>query len=264
MKDHRMWVTDQMGNKIDVPANPKRIISLVPSQTELLFELGLEKALAGVTKFCIHPGPLVRTKIKVGGTKRFHFDRIAQLAPDLIIGNKEENYREGIEKLKRLYPVWMSDISNLEDNRMMITAVGQICNRSSQAHRITDHIDKLLNNFEPVTNKSVLYFIWRKPYMAVGAGTYIHEILNLCGFNNVLHNYTRYPELSADQIKAHNPEVILLSSEPYPFKAQHMAEFETLCPDAKILMVDGEMFSWFGSRLIKAIPYFQELKILLN
>ncbi|MDN5212466.1 helical backbone metal receptor [Fulvivirgaceae bacterium BMA12] len=264
MKDHRKSVTDQMGNKVDVPANPERIISLVPSQTELLFDLGLEKALVGVTKFCIHLNPQVREKIKIGGTKKFHFDRITQLAPDLIIGNKEENYREGIERLKRFYPVWMSDISNLEDNRMMITAVGQICNRPSQAHSITGRIDKLLHNFEPVTNKSVLYFIWRKPFMAVGGGTYIHEILNLCGFNNVMHKYTRYPELSADQIKAYNPEVILLSSEPYPFKAQHIAEFESLCPNAKILLVDGEMFSWFGSRLIKALPYFQQLKPLLH
>ena len=264
MNDNRIRVVDQMGNEVNVPANPERIISLVPSQTELLFDLGLEESLVGVTKFCIHPDPQVKSKVRIGGTKNFNFGRFEQLSPDLVIGNKEENYREGIEKLKARYPVWMSDISNLEDNRTMIRALGQMGNRLSQALSITVNIDKLINAFQPVTNKSVLYFIWRKPYMVAAGGTFINEILKLCGFNNVLDDQARYPELNTEQIRTYNPEVILLSSEPYPFKTQHMEEFKSLCPNARILLVDGEMFSWYGSRLIKAIPYFQALKALLD
>ena len=253
-------ITDQMGNEVAIPVSPQRIISLVPSQTELLFDLGLETELVGITKFCVHPQPKVRTKIKIGGTKNFNFDRITSLDPDLIIGNKEENYRDGIEKLKTQYPVWMSDVRNLQDNHAMIIALGQISNRLSRARLLTENIRQMIDAFEPVTAKSVLYLIWKKPYMAVGTDTYINEILKLCGFDNVLQNQTRYPELEAEQIKALNPEVILLSSEPFPFKPRHLDEFRAICPHANILLVDGEMFSWFGSRLLKAIPYFQQLK----
>ena len=242
-------VIDQMSNQVSVPVAPEKIISLVPSQTELLFDLGLDKELIGITKFCVHPQPKVRHKTKVGGTKKFNFDRIVSLNPDLIIGNKEENYRDGIETLKTQYPVWMSDIRNLNDNHEMIMALGEICNRRSQAIFLVETIQDMLDSFEPVTDKPALYLIWKKPYMAVGRDTYINELLKLCGFKNVLQNQTRYPELDANQIKALQPEVILLSSEPFP-----------ICPNAKILLADGEMFSWFGSRLLKAIPYFQGLK----
>ena len=253
-------VIDQMGNEVDVPVLPQKIISLVPSQTELLFDLGLEKELIGVTKFCVHPRQKVITKTKIGGTKNFNFDRIADLSPDLIIGNKEENYRDGIEKLKTQYPVWMSDIRNLEDNRAMILALGQMNNRLTEAHNLTERIDELTRTFDPITDKSIIYFIWRKPYMAVGGDTFIDEMLKFCGFDNLLRNQKRYPELDAMQIEALDPEVILLSSEPFPFKAGHVAEFKAICPKAKILLVDGEMFSWYGSRLLKAIPYFRGLK----
>ena len=248
-----------MGFEVEVPQFPQKIISLVPSQTELLFDLGLDDAVAGVTKFCVHPSEKVRSRTQVGGTKKFNFDRIARLSPDLIIGNKEENYPDGIEKLKTRYPVWMSDVRNLSDNEEMIMALGRINHRVSEAKALTDRIGELIATFEPITGKSVLYVIWRRPYMAVGNDTYINEMLKLCGFRNVLENQARYPELDPGQISALNPDIILLSSEPFPFKTKHVEEFHTICPQAKIRLVDGEMFSWFGSRLLKAIPYFRQL-----
>lgn len=249
-----------MGYRVDVPPSPRKIISLVPSQTELLFDLGLDRELAGITKFCVHPSQKVQTKTKIGGTKKFNFDRIAQLAPDLIIGNKEENYREGIEKLKNRYPVWMSDVKTMEDNRAMIIALGELTNRSKQASALAKSIDESLQAFDPVTHRRALYLIWKKPYMAAGGDTYINETLKLCGFENVLQHQTRYPELNTEQIKALSPDVILLSSEPFPFKPLHLPELKSICPEANTLLVDGEMFSWFGSRLLKAIPYFKKLE----
>ena len=263
MDNERRQVIDQMGFKVDVPRHPQKIISLVPSLTELLFDLGLGKELIGITKFCVHPSSKVGTKTKVGGTKKFNFEKINRLYPDLIIGNKEENYRDGIERLKARYPVWMSDIKTLEDNREMILALGQINNRTAEAQQLTARMDELTETFDPITNKSVIYLIWRKPYMAVGGDTYINQMLKLCGFENVLQNESRYPELDNSQINALRPDVILLSSEPFPFKSHHVAEFKSICPDIPVLLVDGEMFSWYGSRLLQAIPYFRELKKLL-
>ena len=259
MNRNSRQVIDQMGFEVEVPQFPRKIISLVPSQTELLFDLGLDSAVSGVTKFCVHPSEKVRSRTQIGGTKKFNFDRIALLSPDLIIGNKEENYADGIEKLKTQYPVWMSDVRNLADNREMIMALGRINHCVSEAKALTDRIDELIDSFEPITSKSVLYVIWRRPYMAVGNDTYINEMLKLCGFRNVLENQARYPALDAGQIKALNPDVILLSSEPFPFKTKHVEEFHAICPRSNILLVDGEMFSWFGSRLLKAIPYFRQL-----
>src|SRR4051812_11307667 len=118
--------TDQMGNAVELEGPPSRIVSLVPSQTELLFYLGLDKEVAGITKFCIHPAEMFHSKPRVGGTKKYDFEKIRQLAPDLIIGNKEENEQKQVEELQKLYPVWMSDIRNLADALQMIRSVGEL------------------------------------------------------------------------------------------------------------------------------------------
>src|ERR1700741_3198050 len=111
----RMHFIDQTGRKISIPQIPQRIISLVPSQTELLFDLGLDKEVVGITKFCVHPPEWFQTKTRVGGTKQLKIDLIKQLQPDLIIANKEENVKEQIEELEKHFPVWISDVNNLED-----------------------------------------------------------------------------------------------------------------------------------------------------
>ncbi|MGP8216158.1 MAG: helical backbone metal receptor [Bacteroidia bacterium] len=250
---------DQMGHNLAVEWPPKRIVSLVPSQTELLHWLGLDNEIVGITKFCIHPEEWFHTKQRIGGTKKIDFDKIEALKPDLIIGNKEENEEEQIKRLMQLYPVWMSDIHNLEDAYDMIGKIGQLINRAEKAKELVKLIKEEFRKIKTheLISRSAAYFIWREPFMAAGHDTFINNILGLCGFRNVFENHKeRYPELNKDEIIRQNPEVILLSSEPYPFSAKHIEEFRQICPNAKIKLVDGEYFSWYGSRLLDAPAYF--------
>jgi len=257
----RKTFTDQIGSVLSLELPLKRIISLVPSQTELLYDLGLHKEVVGITKFCVHPPHWLKEKSIVGGTKKFNFDVIDQLRPDFIIGNKEENYQEGIELLQTKYPVWMSDIVTLHDALSMISSLSEITDKQSLGATMLGQIGRSFEEIKPV-NASVLYLIWRKPWMAVGKGTFINSMLEIIGLKNVLQ-LERYPELLDGQIKEINPEVLLLSTEPYPFREEHIGELKRLVPKAKIVLVDGEMFSWYGSRLLKAPNYFKTcLKLL--
>ncbi|TDO22758.1 helical backbone metal receptor [Pedobacter duraquae] len=251
---------DQMGRTIHVNHPPKRIISLVPSQTELLFELGLNKELVGLTKFCIHPAAAVAEKTKIGGTKKLKIDLIRSLQPDLIIGNKEENEQGDIETLMAEFPVWMSDISNLEEAKVAIAGIGEVVDRAPEAaylnHLITAGFSDLqVLALQQGIDKKVAYLIWKDPYMFAGRNTFIHGILAINGLSNVV-TADRYPELTLDALAALKPELILLSSEPYPFKEKHILEIQERIPEAQVMLVDGEMFSWYGSRLVKAVQYF--------
>ena len=253
----------QLGRQVAVPFPPQRIISLVPSQTELLFDLGLGERVVGVTKFCIHPAEARRKATVIGGTKNFDFEKIAALKPDLIIGNKEENYQAGIEQLTLHFPVWMSDINTLPDALEMIRRVGFIAGAKEKAEtmatEIRDSFATLSTGHPPV---SAAYFIWKKPYMVAAAGTFIDNMLCRAGFTNVCASQTRYPEITAAQLAAAAPERIFLSSEPYPFGDKHLAEFQEICPAATVRIVDGELFSWYGSRLHQSAAYFNRLRSL--
>lgn len=254
-------VTDQMNRQVSIPSPPKRIISLVPSQTELLCYLGLEKELLGLTKFCIHPPDAKTNRTIIGGTKNLHLDKIADLQPDLIIGNKEENQKEQVEELMEQYPVWMSDISNLEEALQMITDVGVICDRVEKSKQLVADIKQRFDKLSEITHfQTAAYLIWRKPYMVATSGTYIDDLLQRSGFNNVFKTDTRYPEKTALELAAAKPQVILLSSEPYPFKEKHIAELQNICPQAAIHLVDGELFSWYGNRLLHSASYFAKLQ----
>lgn len=246
--------TDQLNRTITLEATPKRIVSLVPSQTELLVDLGLEDRLVGVTKFCVHPTGLRKVKTIIGGTKKFHFDKIDALQPDLIIGNKEENFKEGIEKLAEKYPVWMSDIFNLKDAYQMMHGIGEITGTLNKANHIINEIKKGFDKQYP-SKGSAVYLIWQNPFIAVGKNTFIHHILNHIGYDNLIKE-NRYPELNCEQLKKLQPDWLLLSSEPFPFKAKHILFFQDLLPKTKVQLVDGEMFSWYGSRLQLAPAYF--------
>lgn len=252
--------TDQMGRQVETPALPKRIISLVPSQTELLFDLGLEEKVVGITKFCIHPKEKVKQKKIIGGTKNFRFDVIDELQPDLIIGNKEENYKEGIEHLQQKYPVWMSDIYTLSDAMHMMQQLGKLTGTEERSGELIQTFEAGFSNLQPANPPiKTAYFIWRKPYMAVGCHNIIDHMLLRCGFVNAFAELSRYPEITPELLQQADPQVILLSSEPYPFKEKHIAEFQELCPGALIKVVDGEMFSWYGSRLVHAPAYLQSV-----
>lgn len=264
-----MIFTDQLQRKIDIQYPPKKIISLVPSQTELLFDLGLEDQLDGITKFCVHPGHLRKSKKIIGGTKNLRIAEIKKLHPDLIIANKEENEKDQIEELARYFPVWISDIKNFDDAINMISGIGEITGRSYQAEGIINKIiaSKRIFQKELIKDhdlKSVLYLIWKEPYMSVGADTFIHAMLQIAGFRNIIEEKRRYPEIHINEIQHFAPGLIFLSSEPYPFKEKHISELQALFPASKILLVDGEMFSWYGSRLIYAFAYFSSLHREMN
>lgn len=259
-------VEDMMGRSVDIPAFPSRIISLVPSQTELLFDLGLGDRVVGVTKFCIHPGHARRTARVVGGTKQIHPDRIAALHPDLVIGNKEENERGMIEDLEARYPVWMSDIRTLEDARAMILALGGLCGNLAGAQGMIAEIDRAFAALSrPHTNRPrVAYLIWKDPWMGVGGNTFIHDLIEKAGFINVLADQSRYPRLEPTSLRDLRPEHVLLSSEPYPFRQPHVEEIGQYLPDCRVQLVNGEFFSWYGSRLIRAGAYLDGLSQKLS
>lgn len=253
-------VIDQMGREVTFNYYPERIVSVVPSQTELLFDLGLDKEVVGITKFCVHPDDWFRNKTRVGGTKKLNIDKIRELNPDLIIANKEENTKEEIELLAKEFPVWLSDITNLPGAVNMIQALGQVTGQEGKANALVEEIIQGFQQLHKANKpKRVAYFIWRNPWMSVGHDTFIHSMIHTMGWQNVLADHTRYPEVTLEQIKAYNPELVLLSSEPYPFKDEHIAEIKAVLPNAEVKLVDGEMFSWYGSRMKKAVAYLQEL-----
>lgn len=252
-----MEVKDQIGNIVVLDKPAQRIVSLVPSQTEFLHDLGLENEVVGITKFCIHPQAWRKNKAIVGGTKNHNVEKIKALEPDLIIANKEENTQTLITELMEFFPVYVSDVTDLESAYVMMNNIGELTGKGKEAADIIleaqlafDHLEKANETIK------VAYCIWKSPYMWAGNDTFIHQLLAKCGLENVI-NTPRYPEKNLDEIHQLNPDVILLSSEPFPFKQQHVDEIEGEFPKSKVFLVDGEMFSWYGSRVIKAVPYFR-------
>jgi ABC-type Fe3+-hydroxamate transport system substrate-binding protein len=256
-----MIFVDQLQRPISLKETPQRIISLVPSQTELLFDLGLEHEVVGITKFCIHPESWFRTKTRVGGTKQVDLEKVAALKPDLIIANKEENNLDDITWLIERFPVWISDIESLDQAQAMIQSIGKITGKSESAFEINQKINRGFSNIKkPQKALKAVYLIWNNPMMTVSSDTFIFDLMQRIGFEQVsFSSESRYPEISIEAIKQANPECILLSSEPFPFKQKHIAQFELHFPNTSIELVDGEYFSWYGSRLIKAPQYFNKL-----
>jgi len=257
-----LLLTDQMQREVILPQPALRIVSLVPSQTELLFALGAGELVVGATKFCTEPPEQIAGVSKVGGTKKFDFEAIAALKPDLIIGNKEENYAEGIEQLAVRYPVWMSDIVTLEDALEMIQGIGVLASKKQAATQMANTIaasfSSLAEQSFPTVN--VAYLIWQKPYMAAATGTFIDEMLQLGGMSNVFSGLTRYPEVSLEKIRDSDAAYILLSSEPFPFREKHRAEFAKALPEKQVVLVDAMPFSWYGSQLLRTAAYLQSLR----
>jgi ABC-type Fe3+-hydroxamate transport system substrate-binding protein len=257
--------TDQLGTQHLFETTPKRIISLVPSQTELLFDLGLEDRIIGITKFCVHPFHFKSVKKIVGGTKKVHYEKIRLLQPDIIIANKEENKLEIVTELSKICPVWVTDIVTLEDNEKMINDFGILFNKRTEAQKWVDKINFAVADFKLFTkdipSKKAAYFIWANPYMVAGKNTFINELLVLNKFQNIYAGKEgRYPEVELKKIRLEgDPDLVLLSSEPFPFADEHAFELGRYTHHAKTVFVDGEYFSWYGSRLVKAIAYFKKL-----
>jgi len=252
--------TDQLDREISLNFPPKRIISIVPSQTELLFDLDLDEELTAVTIFCIHPDGKTKSRTKIGGTKKLRIEKILSLKPDLVIANLEENEKAQVEELAEHVPVWISDINTMEDAYDMMATVGSMVDRQEKSDRLINSIQEAFEGYKGHTRTlRTAYFIWRNPMMTVGGDTFINTILKRFGFENVFSNLDRYPEITPEKLAEADPELILLSSEPFPFAEKHLAEFKSICPNAKVELVDGEMFSWYGSRLLQVPDYQRAL-----
>ena len=253
---------DQLGTVHFFDATPQRIVSLVPSQTELLVDLGLEENLVGITKFCVHPKQLLKSKTVIGGTKNVNFEKISALKPDIIIANKEENSKEIVQQLSEICPVWVTNIVTLEDNNQMILDFGILFEKVNESEILVLKIQNGTSDFEVFMEdkleKKVAYFIWAKPYMVAANHTFINQILKLNKFQNVFENQNRYPEIDLECLNEKSLDLVLLSSEPFPFKEKQLNKIQKYT-NAKIIFVDGEYFSWHGSRILKAFDYFKTL-----
>lgn len=257
-----MPVTDQMGRSIELAGTPRRIVSVVPSQTELLHYLGLRDEVVGITKFCIHPDEWFRSKTRVGGTKQLDIQKILDLQPDLVIANKEENVQGQVEELAQHVPVWISDVNTLDDALQMIAEVGALVGRPEPAAKLVQQLQEGFSRLieSPGTKPKTCYLIWKAPYMTVGGDTFIHDMLQRAGFTNLFASASRYPEVTIQSLQDMGCEVLLLSSEPYPFKEKHRQELQAVLPGTKIALVDGEAFSWYGSRLLHSPAYLEQLR----
>ena len=256
-----MEFVDQLNRTLNFPIPPSRIISLVPSQTELLVDLGLRHKIVGITKFCVHPVDLRKDKIVVGGTKNVNINKIKTLNPDIIICNKEENTEEMVYQLEKVAPVWISDVNSITESITMINILGRIFDVSIKATEISLKILRELEAFQDFVQKrplrKSLYLIWKDPYMAAGRDTFINNLLSVNKFENIIEEpQSRYPEIDIEILK--EADLVLLSSEPYPFKKVHILKLQEEI-DAEIILVDGEYFSWYGSRLQSAFQYFKTL-----
>lgn len=237
---------DQMGREVKLKSAPERIVSLVPSITEYLFALGLGDKVVGITKFCIYPKAWYQSKTKIGGTKNPSVQKIEVLHPDLILGNKEENREEDIAQMETFAPVWMSDVNTIDDMYAMLLSIGEMVGCTAQAKTFVAQWKKYFeDNHMQGFKKKALYVIWNEPIMVVGKNTYIDAYMTEIGFENVV-SQERYPLL--EDCQGIEPQEVLLSSEPYPFKEDDFVKFKSLFPKANIQLVSGEEFSWYGVR----------------
>jgi ABC-type Fe3+-hydroxamate transport system substrate-binding protein len=241
----------------------KRIVSLVPSLTELLIDLGLKNQLIGRTRFRIHPEDVVQDLEIIGGTKNPNIEKIISLEPDLIIANKEENREKDIRALGSHAEIMLTEISTVEDALVEINRLGRKTGRTESALIITDQITSTLKERPKSKNLTAAYFIWKEPWMSVGHDTYIHNVMDKYGLINIFNDRTRYPTTNLQELSELSPELILLSSEPYPFKEKHVEEIKERCPDSKIELVNGEWFSWYGSRMTSSFRALNEWKTSL-
>lgn len=241
-----------------------RIICLVPSLTELLVDLGLEENIVGVTKFCVHPENLKKDKVIVGGTKNINLEKIKALKPDFILCNKEENTKEIVENCSVIATTHVSDLFTIEDVIDLIKYYATIFHCEKKATIIIDELRNTIKKFKIyIKDKStlkVVYFIWKKPWMIAANNTFINHLLELNKFENCFKDQNRYPKIILEDLELKQVDAILLSSEPYPFKENDFSDFNNYTENTKVVLVDGEYFSWYGSRLLNAFEYFKELR----
>lgn len=233
-----------------------RIVSLVPSLTHLLVDLGLRDSLVGCTKFCIEPPGLQRTATLCGGTKDPDLEQIASLKPTHILVNEEENKPEHIAALGKIASVLNTFPKSPEDVPGMIRDICAFLGLQDE-HRYAGQIETLIAEIKALNTgkeeKSFMYFIWRSPWMIVSEDTYISRMLSLLGFRNVCQTENRYPEVNFPLV-GEKPEVLFFSTEPFPFRKRDVVFLHAEWPDhPPVMKADGMLCSWYGSMLIKAL-----------
>ncbi|MEX0721415.1 MAG: helical backbone metal receptor [Balneolaceae bacterium] len=236
----------------------QRIVSLVPSLTELLIDLGLKEQLVGRTRFCIHPEKEVQDIEIIGGTKNPNIEKILSLDPDFILANKEENQKEDIAELSMQVNVRVTDIATINEALIAIFELGNLFDKKEKAEKLIAETTSLIDQKPESQPLRTAYLIWKDPWMTIGNDTYIHDVLETYELENVYGEQKRYPKISLKELAVKNPDFILLSSEPYPFKEKHKAELRESFPSAKIELVNGQWFSWYGSRMPKAFKQLNE------
>lgn len=256
---------DQLGREHKFDETPKRIVSLVPSVTETLFDLGLEDQLIGITTACTHPYQLQVTKETIGETKNVAIEQVKLLHPDIIIANIEENTLEQIEQLKDICPVWLTHVRTMDQNIQLIEVLGQLFNKRIEARKWIDKIQfglrDLMDFVSGKPEHKVAYFVGRDPFIVAGEGTLIQEFLTLNQFENVYASrIAPYPEIELKKIRIEgDPEVVFLPTIPYPFKEEDAFEIGRFTHHGKTVFVDGEMFTWYGTHVCKAFEYFKQI-----
>ncbi|MFH5832627.1 helical backbone metal receptor [Halalkalibaculum sp. DA3122] len=236
----------------------QRIVSLVPSLTELLIHLGLKERLVGRTRFCIHPADEIKDIPIFGGTKNPRLEEIKKAVPDIILANREENRKEDIKSLEKDVKVMLTDITTIEDALITIHEIGKRFGKEVESDQLAGQIAASLEQRPEEPPLRTAYLIWRDPWMTVGADTYIRDVMDHWRLINVFDDQQRYPQITLQQIGQRDPDLLLLSSEPYPFKKKHVDEVKEQLPDTRILLVEGEWFSWYGSRML---PAFEKLNV---
>lgn len=268
VRDMGRIFTDSSGHRVDVPESPRRIVSLVPSVTETLFALGLQERLAGRTRYCDRPRQQVEKIPACGGTKNPDLEAIAALQPDLILVNTEENRLEDIEALRKIAPTYEDFPRTVAEGATLVRTLGQLTGSERKANEIAQSIEIEMAGVKSLAarfgaRRKAAYFIWKDPWMSINKDTYIHDMLTLAGLENVYADRKeRYPETDFEELARLAPDIVLLSSEPYPFKLEHRNEFfehEEIPAGrmGRIYVVDGTYFCWYGVRQLEALRWIR-------
>lgn len=260
-------LADWSGRRHEPASGRARIVSLVPSITELLFDLGLGSQVVGRTHYCVHPEPAISTVPSVGGTKKIVMERLKTLAPTHVIVNVDENPKDMAQAIAELgIAVVVTHPLGPDDNLALYRLIGRLFGREREAEILCLQLDRALRELRAAAKdwpaRKVLYLIWRDPWMTVGENTYIARMLALAGWRNIVCSPDlRYPEITIDRTLLQSLDLVLFSSEPFPFRQTDIAAFDAAFPGARParILIDGEMISWYGSRAIQGLGYLKAL-----
>jgi ABC-type Fe3+-hydroxamate transport system substrate-binding protein len=258
-----LQTADELGFRVDLEHRPERIVSLVPSWTETLFAFGLSQRIVGITRFCIAP-PETATVAKIGGTKNPNISGVAELAPDLVIANAEENRREDIEELRsRGLTVFTTYPRKIGSAVESIMKLGTVLDCEPQANLMARSIVREVSAIETELGAwAKLRFrafcpIWKNPWMSFNADTYAHDVLRMLGFNNIFASAgERYPRMTIDEAISLRPDFVLLPDEPYEFRAKDVEELKPQLPSPlsrRVVLINGRDLHWYGVHMLTGL-----------